>query len=154
MKHSRADYFTQQNEKRKETHLDWGPSGEFRQKHGLSHFQWEPWCNFSIFPVQNHCSLTELNHSTSHNASCSANNAGPLLPHSLARLWRPAWTLKSTCCGSACSCETMVCYAVHTILQSAWPVHCRPLKMCNWVTRKHKSSPCFLPKVSGGMWSD
>lgn len=33
------------------------------------------------------------------------------------------------------------CYAVHTILQSVWPAHCRQLKLCNRVRRKHKSLP-------------
>lgn len=66
-------------------------------------FNENPDVTCSLFPVQNHCSLAELNQPTSHNASCYVNNAELLLPHSLAKFCRCAGTLKSICYGSTCS---------------------------------------------------
>lgn len=43
-------------------------------------------------------------------------------------------------------CSTMVCYTVHTIMRSVWPIYCRELKMCTGsVVVKHKTCPHFFP---------
>lgn len=140
MEHSSADSFTKQHEDKEVTRLGSGSSKALWQKSRV----WDPLhsCRGSFHRIQlpespkklrpaqlfcwllfSHLSANwrQYKQQTTHLMSLTRDSSNrTTLP-------RLQWLTQHK------QCSTMVCYTLHTILRSVWPIYCRELKMCNWI---------------------